>query len=315
LSRSLAHKVREMNPPGRFLKRHPKEHYWEDMSDDEEKCREKCAQVLRDAIAFVGLKEAASTSTGRREQLLQHNPFSGSNEQLLQHNPFSMRESNTVAMHAQMYQQQMQRQVRMQMNPFVMSAESSNEILRHQQHMLARDFPSRQCSFPNHNQPQATRLSLAPSNESLDLLGFPGEPGYASLPQTRQSDDPRSFLVRPGMPARQGDGRPSKRPRHMINPFFDPFAALPGETAYGYDRRWSIPSNSYPAGTNFSSRNIPGPRLEVARRDSFFGNLSLGANGSDHTLRDFELFPDIAENADCVAPPRNDSDEFSSDFC
>jgi hypothetical protein len=287
-----------MDPPGRFLRRHPKDNYWEDLSHDDEKCREKCAQVLRDAVAFVGLKEPPLPTIARREQLLQHNPF-------------SMRDSDVLAMQAHMRQQQMQAQMRM--NPFVMSANTSNQILRHQQQMRARDFlPSRQYSFPNYNQPQIAGLNLAPSNGSYDPLGFPGDSGYASLPPSGRADAPRSIPVHQGMPTLQGDERPSKRPRRISNPFFDPFGAMPGEAAYGYERRWSMASNSYPAGADSAFHTMPGPRLEVGRRDSLFGNVSLGPNGSDHTLRDFELFPDIVEP---VEPPRNDGDEFSSDFC
>ncbi|CAB9528249.1 expressed unknown protein [Seminavis robusta] len=322
LSRTLVQKVKEMDPPGRFLRRHPKDNLWEDMSDDEDKCREKCAQVLRDAVAYVGLKDAPPPSMAQREQHLQHNPY-------------AMRQ-NQLAMQAHMQQQSMR------MNPFAMSASTSSQILSHHQQLMAASSAgdissaaSRQFAFPNFNRPppQLPRHSLTPSTGSYEPIGLSSATGYASMPPAgipqsinihpgmpALQGDGRPFNIYPGMPSLpQGDGRPAKRARRLSNPYFDPFAStvtMTGETGYGNDRRLSIASNSYPAGSDFPSQNIPGPRV---RRDSLFGNLSVGAHGSDHSVRDFELFPDITDNNDCAAP-KNDTDaaagdEFSSDFC
>jgi len=63
MSRDLVQKVRDMDPPGRFLKRNPDTNEWEDVGDDV--AREKVSQVLRDAVSELsGSKTSASkTST------------------------------------------------------------------------------------------------------------------------------------------------------------------------------------------------------------------------------------------------------------
>lgn len=322
LSRTLVQQVKEMDPPGRFLRRNTKENHWDDMTDDEDKCREKCAQVLRDAVAYVGLKDPPPPSMAQRE------------EQLL-NNTFSMRRANPMMNVHHLQQQQQAMQQIQQMNPFAMSATSSSQIMNHhhqQQLALASGradmAAARQFSFPNyHNSPAARHHSLAPTN-GFDPLALPAAAatGYASLPQ---NNIPQSIQMGGGF--QQGDGsfRAPKRRRMsnpFSNPFFDPFAGLPSDAAAvtaafggpsGFDRRLSIASNSYPVGSDFPHAN-PGR----VRRDSIFGNLSLGAHGSDHSapsMRDFELFPDITETSgECAegAPKNdNDNDEFSSDFC
>jgi len=303
LSRTLVQKVKEMDPPGRFLRKHTKENQWEDMSDDEDKCREKCAQVIRDAVAFVGLKDPPPPSMAQREQQLQQN-----------HNPFSMRRTQ-MTMHPLLQQQQQQQSLQMNSNPFAMSASTSSQIMNHQQQLLAAG--RQQFSLPGFNQPQVTRNSLPPAGRTFEPLSL--STGFPTMP----APVPQSMQMRP-MTALHGDGgfRAPKR-RRMSNSFFNPFAALPGESAsFGVDRRFSMASNSFPAVSDFPN-TAPGLRVNP-RRDSLFGSFSLGAHGSDHSgasFGDFQLFPDITEAADaaegsddCGATTKNDNDEFATDF-
>jgi hypothetical protein len=51
ISRELVRRVREMDPPGRFLKKNNDSGLWEDVGDDV--AREKASQALRDAVAIV----------------------------------------------------------------------------------------------------------------------------------------------------------------------------------------------------------------------------------------------------------------------
>jgi hypothetical protein len=51
IAKGLVTKVRQMQPPGRFLKRNPVTSEWEDVGD--EYAREKASQVLRDAVALL----------------------------------------------------------------------------------------------------------------------------------------------------------------------------------------------------------------------------------------------------------------------
>lgn len=301
LSRTLVQKVKGMEPAGRFLRRHPKENHWEDMSEDEDKCREKCAQVLRDAVAFVGLKDSPTA------------PSMAQREQQLQQNLFSMRRSS-MAMHPlQVMPQQQPLHMGANVNPFAMSANTSSQILSHQQQLLAgqniRLASGRQFPFPNFTASQVTRRSLAPSTGNYEPVAR-----STAMPQLVS----QSHMQMNAGAMLQGDGsfRAPKR-RRMSNPFFDPFAGQPLEAAsFGVDRRLSIASNSYPLGSDFP-HNAPGPRVAAGRRESLFGNLSLTPHGSDHTsvvtVGDYELFPDITENADGGA--NNDGgDEFATEF-
>lgn len=74
MSRDLVQQVRDLTPPGRFLKRNPITNDWEDVGDDI--AREKISQVLRDAVSeHSGPKAAAKalpkvavkTSSTRKE--------------------------------------------------------------------------------------------------------------------------------------------------------------------------------------------------------------------------------------------------------
>ena len=63
MSRDLVQKVRNLDPPGRFLERNPVTNEWEDVGD--ERAREKVSQVLRDAVSeYCGpkAKKAATAS-------------------------------------------------------------------------------------------------------------------------------------------------------------------------------------------------------------------------------------------------------------
>lgn len=53
ISRQLVKEVRQLNPPGRFLKKDHATGVWEDVGDDV--AREKASQVLRDAVSFSTL--------------------------------------------------------------------------------------------------------------------------------------------------------------------------------------------------------------------------------------------------------------------
>jgi len=64
ISRELVRRVRELDPPGRFLKKDDAG-FWEDVGD--EVAREKASQVLRDAVA-VGMNSAADASEGELEK-------------------------------------------------------------------------------------------------------------------------------------------------------------------------------------------------------------------------------------------------------
>ena len=55
ISRELVRMVREMDPPGRFLKKNSTTGLWEDVGDDV--AREKASQALRDAVAFLQAEE------------------------------------------------------------------------------------------------------------------------------------------------------------------------------------------------------------------------------------------------------------------
>ena len=315
LSRSLVQKVLEMDPPGRFLRRHPKKNHWEDLSNDDDKCREKCAQVLRDAVAYVGLKDPPPPRPAQIEQQQQQRQQQQRLQQL-QQSPFA---TNRNVLSLDSHQQ---RQYPMQqLNPFAMSAASSSSIMNH--HMMATgNLPpaARQFSFPNFNLPAARSNSLAPSGGPIggyDSLSMPN----ASLPYAQMpSALPQSIQAAPqGAP--QDAERAAKRRR--FSNFFDQYGSMPQTepTMYGYDPRPSLgpAMNSYPAGFEYQQQQqMPGPRLPVPRRDSLFGNLSI-TQGSDHSgpsIKDFELFPEITVNTDTGTqpPPKNDGDEFSSDF-
>lgn len=64
ISRELVRRVRELNPPGRFLKK-DEGGGWEDVGD--EVAREKASQVLRDAVA-VGMNSSEDASDGELEK-------------------------------------------------------------------------------------------------------------------------------------------------------------------------------------------------------------------------------------------------------
>ncbi|GKY92792.1 hypothetical protein MPSEU_000248900 [Mayamaea pseudoterrestris] len=51
ISRTLVGMIRNLDPPGRFLKKDPTSRLWEDVGD--ETAREKASQVLRDAVALA----------------------------------------------------------------------------------------------------------------------------------------------------------------------------------------------------------------------------------------------------------------------
>lgn len=326
LSRSLVQKVLEMDPPGRFLRRHPKQNFWEDKSDDEDKAREKCAQVLRDAVAYVGLKEAPPPRPAQMElqqQQLQQSPFAG-NQNIMSLHPLQQRQ----------YQMQLN-------NPFAMSAASSSSIMNH--HMMASgNMPvaSRQYSFPNFNPPTTdNRLNSLASVDGYDSLLMPNNssvfannmPPLAACHQTTMQQQTNHS----GAPLQQGIERGAKRRR--FSNFNDQYGSMSQTepTIYGYDRRPSLAPvmNSYPVGLDYQQHQAPGPRLEqtqalASRRDSLFGSLSL-APDSDHTggglgMKDFELFPEMPLNDTTITeqgatrtpppPTKNDGDEFSSEF-
>lgn len=60
ISRQLVQQVRQLSPPGRFLKKNHGTGVWEDVGDDV--AREKASQVLRDAVSFATLPKMNETS-------------------------------------------------------------------------------------------------------------------------------------------------------------------------------------------------------------------------------------------------------------
>jgi len=349
LSRSLVQKVQEMDPPGRFLRRHPKNNRWEDLSADDDKCREKCAQVLRDAVAFIGLKDAPLPREARFEQARQQQM----QQQMQQLPPLQQPPPSSFPMGGQ--NAALPRLPPFQINPvpFAMSAASSNSIMNHHQQMMSGanfsqqrfQFPSSNSSFNNQSFATAGRgsLGLGPSTAG----SF--EPSLMSTGQQQQqqfrnqtyNNMAQTMHLPPGMRPSEGmrpnevrqpkrrrlSGSYYERRRNSDFSYYDQYA----ETLGTYDRRSSM-NHSYPGATDrrLSTSNRhpvdyqqleagPGPRL-ASRRDSLFGNLSL-PGGSDHSgpsLHDFELFPDISATADHSnnnLADEKDNDEFATDFC
>ena len=269
-----------MDPPGRFLRRHPKDNHWEDMSHDEDKCREKCAQVLRDAVAYVGLKEPPPSRPTQMEQRRQISPFHPSSR-------------NGLLLHPNL-----QRQYPMQYNPFAMSAATSSSIMHH--HLMANsNLPttSRQFSFPSFNPPADRKNSLGPIGGGFDPLTMPSvASAYAQMPSSATS-----------IPL-LGDQRATKRRR--FSNYFDQYGSTHQGEPTGYPAELGYEQ----------SQQAPVPSSANLRRDSFLGNLSItgGSDHSGPSMKDFELFPDITVNVDAGAQPpstsKNDGDEFSSEF-
>mmetsp|Transcript_22772 Transcript_22772/g.34454 ORF Transcript_22772/g.34454 Transcript_22772/m.34454 type:complete len:341 (-) Transcript_22772:72-1094(-) len=67
ISRELVKKVRELDPPGRFLRKNNLTGEWEDVGDDI--AREKTSQVLRDAVSF-----ATQPKVGQSHEAVQEHP-------------------------------------------------------------------------------------------------------------------------------------------------------------------------------------------------------------------------------------------------
>ena len=267
-----------MDPPGRFLRRHPKDSHWEDMSHDEDKCREKCAQVLRDAVAYVGLKEPPPSRPAQMEQRQQIYPFHPSSRNGL------------------LLQPSQQRQYPMQYDPFAMSAATSSSIMNH--HMMANsNLPpaSRQFSFPNFNPPSGR---IGPIGGGYDPLAMPSvASAYTQMPFSATS-----------IP--QGDQRATKRRR--FSNYFDQYgnAHQAGPTVHGYPAElgYEQPQQA-PVPSSANSRR------DSFLGNISFTDVS---DHSGPTMKDFELFPDITANADAGTQPpstsKNDGDEFSSEF-
>jgi len=74
ISRELVQKVRELDPPGRFLKKNGKTGLWEDVGD--EVAREKASQALRDAVAVVLSEEQDDEEEEVEEEQVQPLPAS-----------------------------------------------------------------------------------------------------------------------------------------------------------------------------------------------------------------------------------------------
>ena len=67
MSRDLVQQVRDLTPPGRFLKRNPITNEWEDVGDDI--AREKVSQVLRDAVSeYCGPKSEKAGGGGESKE-------------------------------------------------------------------------------------------------------------------------------------------------------------------------------------------------------------------------------------------------------
>mmetsp|Transcript_35918 Transcript_35918/g.86798 ORF Transcript_35918/g.86798 Transcript_35918/m.86798 type:complete len:352 (+) Transcript_35918:1332-2387(+) len=75
ISRELVRIVREMKPPGRFLRKNPETNKWEDVGNDI--AREKTSQVLRDAVA---LHSESSPSTENEPSLESKSPLAARND-------------------------------------------------------------------------------------------------------------------------------------------------------------------------------------------------------------------------------------------
>jgi len=75
ISRELVRIVREMKPPGRFLRKDPKTNKWEDVGNDI--AREKTSQVLRDAVAYT---TAPPPSPSKRPSLESKSPVAARND-------------------------------------------------------------------------------------------------------------------------------------------------------------------------------------------------------------------------------------------
>jgi hypothetical protein len=70
LSRLLVKQVREMNPPGRFLKQHRLTKEWTDVGD--KVAREKASQVLRDAIALLTKNGTNTKNNKTTKRIIEH---------------------------------------------------------------------------------------------------------------------------------------------------------------------------------------------------------------------------------------------------
>jgi hypothetical protein len=277
LSRQLIQKVSEMTPKGRFLKRSASGNCWEDVSNDEEKCREKCAQVLRDAVAYLGLKEPPDASPSPSEHRIMSNPIPHQN----------------------------------QLEP------NQDQYTRRSGFMDMGRSESRFVPFPPNSNPYTSarvRYPPVPRYERMPVYEpmthnqpFPPVP---PLQSSRASRPAQQFPLMPPLQSSLDSTRPAhKRRRLSKSNFFERYASLPNESHE--QRRFSI-SNSQPFGSDQPSG--PGPRIAAVRKDSLLGSLSL-PDGSGHSvasIKDFELFPDLSEINDCM--PNEDNDEFSSDF-
>ncbi|KAL3943848.1 MAG: hypothetical protein SGBAC_002099 [Bacillariaceae sp.] len=79
ISRELVRIVRDLQPPGRFLRKNPETNKWEDVGNDV--AREKTSQVLRDAVAFHSVP---SPSTGDGPSLESQSPLAVRNDTTFQ---------------------------------------------------------------------------------------------------------------------------------------------------------------------------------------------------------------------------------------
>lgn len=274
LSRSLVQQVLEMDPPGRFLRRHPKDNYWEDMSHDDDKCREKCAQVLRDAVAYVGLKEPPKSLLSKQadqDQRQQVSPFPAGR------NGFPVHPNQQYAM---------------SYNPFVRSAATSSSIMRH--HLLAsgnrQPLPGH-FAFPDFNPPMGRKHPYAPGGNGYSVAA-----AYAQMPSTTSS-----------IPS----GTESAAKRRCFSNYFDQFGNTqqldPGVYGYtsglGYEQ--SQPHTSNP-GSSTPRRDSFLGNLSITA-----GSDHSGPTMKDFELfPDITVNVD----AGMQPPSKNDGDEFSSEF-
>ena len=264
-----------MDPPGRFLRRNPKDNNcWEDMSHNDDKCREKCAQVLRDAVAYVGLKEAPPSRPTQNEQ-----------HQRQQISPFPVGRQGILMPPMQ------QRHYAMQYNPFARSAATSSSLMRHH-FMTSNNRPpmTGQFSFPDFNPPIGGKHSLAPAGRRYSAAV------YAQIPSASTSMPP-------------GTERATKRRRYSN--YFDQLGnsqpldpGIYGNTPeLGYEQAeqsTSVPDSSTPRRDSFLGN------LSLSA-----GSEHSGPTTKDFELfPDINVNVD----AGMQPPSKNDGDEFSSDF-
>jgi len=309
-----------MDPPGRFLCRHPKHNHWEDISSNEVKCREKCAQVLRDAVAFVGLKDPPSPRAVPPEHREQHQMQL---QLQLQQSPYAMNR-NVMSIQQQHHHQQQQPYnypSSIQMNPFARSAASSRSIMN--QHMMATgNVPSasRQFTSPNFHP-----IGVGGGDGGVDRRTSLGHPGqelmYESPMYNQMSLGMRTPRGIPGHYEEEDERGPKRR---RFSNFFERYANVyPSEpTVYGYDRRGSVGSvNGFPVGSDYFRQQMPGPSMQSTepRRDSL---LSVGSiMQSEFGMRDSEVFPEINSQpapqggGNEQASLKPDGEDFTSDFC